>query len=125
MSNKTLSIAVPLATFCAGVAIATVGNSFAATTAAQRHDYKNASFVVSVDEVKQNFAFAEPMQDSYTKTVKMSDGTVRKIELRPVTRNGKTVIEFKDGSGLTYMGIGGTTTNGTLMVSVHKRPAMP
>ena len=125
MSNKTRNIVVPFATFCAGVAIATIGSSVAASIDTVLPDYTNAKFVVSVDEVKQNFAFAEPMQGSYIKTVTMSDGTERTIKLRPIIRNGKTVIEFSDGKGLTYMGIGGTTTNGKLMVSVHKVPAIP
>ena len=125
MSNKTNKIVVPFAMFCAGVAVATIGNSFAAVTAEKLPDYTGASYIVSIDEVKQNFAFGEPMRDSFTKTVKMSDGTERTVELRPVLHNGKTVIELKDGKGLSYMGIGGTTTNGTLMVSVHKIPKAP
>ena len=125
MSNKTRNVVVPFAMFCAGVTIATIGNSFAAVTAEKLPDYTGASYIVSIDEVKQNFAFGVPMRDTFTKTVKMSDGKERTIELRKVLRNGKTVIEFKDGTGLSYMGIGGTTTNGKLMVSVHKIPKAP
>lgn len=125
MSNKTKNIVTPFAMFCAGVAVATIGNSFAALTAEELPIYTGASYIVSIDEVKQNFAFGEPMRDIFTKTVKMSDGKERMIELRPVVRNGKTVIELKDGAGITYMGIGGTTTNGMLMVSIHKIPKAP
>ena len=125
MSSKTNRIVVPFAMFCAGVAVATIGNSFAAVTAEQLPDFTGASYIVSIDEVKQNFAFGEPMRDAFIKTVKMSDGSERTVELRPVLRNGETVIEFKDGSGMTYMGIGGTTTNGKLMVSVHEIPKAP
>jgi len=125
MSNKTRNIVLPFAMFCAGIAVATIGNSFAAVTAETLPDYKGASYIVSIDEVKQNFAFGEPMRDSFTKTVKMSDGKERTIELKSMLKNGKTVIEFKDGPRLSYIGIGGTTTNGTLMVSVHDIPKAP
>lgn len=77
-------------------------------------------FSISIDEIKQNFVFADRFTQSYTKAIILSDGSERLIELTPMIHDGMQVIEFKDsGSGRTYMGLNGTSTNGTLMVQIN------
>jgi hypothetical protein len=73
-------------------------------------------FLVSIDEVRQNFVFDDKFSGHYTKTVTLSDGTARHIVLTPMVHDGKQVVEFEDNSDHTYMGLNGTTTNGKLMV---------
>ena len=85
-------------------------------------DPSKKHFIVSIYEVKQEIVFAEEFNGCYTKSVAMSDGTTRNVELTPMMRNGQLVVEFKDNGGRTYIGtvrVGtGTTINGNLMVSV-------
>jgi len=78
----------------------------------------NKTFVVSIDEIKQNFVFGDMFSGSYTKSVTMSDGSVREVALRPMMKDGHLVVELKDGRHVSYMGPNGTTTNGKLMVSL-------
>jgi ATP-dependent Clp protease adapter protein ClpS len=75
--------------------------------------------MVSIDEVQQNFVFGEEFTGRYTKTLTLSDGSTRTIELTPMIHNGMPVVEFKDTGGVTYMGLNGTTTNGRLMVQLR------
>jgi hypothetical protein len=75
--------------------------------------------MVSIDEVHQNFVFAETFTGSYKRDVVLSDGSVRAIELTPMIHDGKAVVEFKDTGARTYMGLDGTTTNGRLMVQIR------
>jgi len=85
-------------------------------------DPSKKRFMVSIFEVQQEIAFGEEFSGRYSKSVIMSDGTTRTVELTPVVRNGQLEAEFKDTGGCTYIGtasIGtGTTINGKLMVSV-------
>ena len=85
-------------------------------------DPSKKRFVVSIFEVQQEIAFGEEFSGRYSRSVAMSDGTTRTIELTPVVRNGQLVVELKDTGCRTYIGtarIGtGTTINGKLMVSV-------
>jgi hypothetical protein len=62
--------------------------------------------------------FGDTFAGHYTGSFTLSDGSVRNIELTPMLHNGMKVVEFKDTGGLTYMGLNGTTTNGTLMVQL-------
>jgi len=55
----------------------------------------------------------------YTQTVSLSDGSTRTIELTPIFHNGMPVVEFKETGHLSYMGLNGMTTNGTLMVQIR------
>jgi ATP-dependent Clp protease adapter protein ClpS len=82
-------------------------------------DLATKRFIVCIDEIQQNFAFGEQFAGRYTKTVTLSDGSTRTIELTPIIRNGRPVVELKDTGGLTYMGLNGTTTNGNLMVQIR------
>jgi len=81
-------------------------------------DLATKRFVVSIDEIQKNLAFGERFAGRYTKTVTLSDGSTRTIELTPMIRNGRPVVELKDTGGRTYMGLNGTTTNGNLMVQI-------
>ena len=76
-------------------------------------------FRVFVDEVKQNLVFGDEFAGSYSRTFTLSDGSTRTIQLTPMVRRGMQVVEFKDTGGYTYMGLNGTTTNGTLMVQLR------
>ena len=86
-------------------------------------------YVVSIDEVRQNFVFAAPVSGAYTHAVTLSDGSTREVILRPVRRDGMEVVELTDkgpsGAVRSYMGPnGGTTTHGKLMVSVMSEDDM-
>ena len=114
-TSKTLAVAV--AAFVGGVLAANLPSALASAEPAP--DLSKRSFTVFIDEVKQNFVFGDRFTGRYTKTVTLSDGTVREITLTPMVRDGMQVVEFQDTGGLTYMSLDGTTTNGTLMVQLR------
>lgn len=80
---------------------------------------KLKQFVVCIDEIKQNFVFGDQFAGSYIKTVMMSNGSARTITLTPMIHNGRPVVELNDTGHISYMGLNGTTTNGTLMVQIR------
>ena len=90
-----------------------------AAAAPDAPDISHQTFLVSIDEVRQNFVFGHEFTGSYAKTVTLSDGTKRHIQLIPMVHNGMQVVELKDTGGHTYMGLNGTTTDGKLMVQVR------
>ena len=114
-TSKTLAVAV--AAFVGGLLAANLPSALASAEPAP--DLSKRSFTVFIDEVKQNFVFGDRFTGRYTKTVTLSDGTVREITLTPMVRDGMQVVEFRDTGGLTYMSLDGTTTNGTLMVHLR------
>ena len=77
-------------------------------------------FAVCIDEVRQNFVFGDLFSDSYTKSVTMSDGSVRELTLRPIMKDGHLVVEIRDGDHFSYMGPNGTTTHGKLMIGLSQ-----
>jgi ATP-dependent Clp protease adapter protein ClpS len=85
-------------------------------------DPSKKRFVVSIYEVRQEIVFAEEFSGRYTKSVTLSDGTTRTVELTPMVRDGRPVLEFNDTGGRTYIGTvragTGTAVNGNLMVQV-------
>lgn len=87
-------------------------------------DLSQRRFLVCIDEIQQNFVFGAEFTGQYTRTVTLSDGTTRTVELTPMIRDGQPVVEFKDTGGCTYMGLNGTTTNGKLMVQIRDLDAM-
>ncbi|MGB6487668.1 MAG: ATP-dependent Clp protease adaptor ClpS [Steroidobacteraceae bacterium] len=87
-------------------------------------DLSRRRFVVCIDEIKQNFVFGATFEGRYARTVTLSDGTTRTIELTPTIRDGRPVVELKDTGGCTYMGLNGTTTNGSLMIQIRDLDAM-
>lgn len=81
-------------------------------------------FLVSLDEVNQNFVFGREFSGQYSTTVTLSDGSKRHIQLTPMMHHGMQVVELKDNRGHTYMTLNGTTTNGKLMVQVRDLATM-
>jgi len=84
-------------------------------------DIAKRTFVVFIDEIQQNFADGDQFSDRYTRTITLSDGTVRTIELTPMMRHGKLVVELKDTGGRAYMGLDHAVSimiNGKLQVKV-------
>ena len=114
-SMKTTALL--LTGFCLGLIAANLPHATAA--AAPPVPLEQRRFNVSIDEIKQNFVFAEEFSGRYAKTVKLSDGSTRDIELLPTVHDGMQLVELRDTGGHTYMGLNGTTTNGTLMVQVR------
>ncbi|WP_457674654.1 hypothetical protein [Thiolapillus sp.] len=82
-------------------------------------DLKDKKFMVSIYEVQRNLVFDEIFIGSYSKTVTLSDGSKRTINLTPLVHDGIQVVKFEDTGGVTYMGLNGTTTNGKLMVQLY------
>lgn len=77
-------------------------------------------FMVCIGEVRKNFVFGDLFSDVYTKSVTMSDGSIREIKLRPTMKDGDLIIEIRDGDHLSYMGPNGTTTHGALMIGLRQ-----
>ncbi len=46
-------------------------------------DLSKKRFVVCIDEIQQNFVFGDEFSGRYAKTVTLSNGTTRTIELTP------------------------------------------
>jgi len=105
--------------FMLGLLASQMPGAWAEATPPSEQSLTQKRFLVSVDEVKQNFVFAEEFVGSYKKELVLSDGSKRSIELTPMIRDGKKVVEFKDTGGTTYMGLSGTTTNGVVMVQLR------
>lgn len=88
----------------------------------ENKDLSQKRFLVSIYEIQQELAWAEEFSGRYAKTVTLSDGTTRTVELTPVMRDGRPAVEFVDTGHRTYMGLApvpaGTHTNGTLMVQI-------
>ena len=105
-----------------GFAVGVLASNFpraVASSSGVAAEVSQKRFLVSIDEVRQNFVFAEEFSEHYTKAVTLSDGTTRNIELTPMVHDGMQVVEFKDTGGHTYMGLNGTATNGKLMVQLR------
>jgi hypothetical protein len=102
------------------IASMAIGKSGAVSIAAS-----NQPYFVSLSEIKQNFVFADSFSGSYTRSVRMSDGSTRRITLRPVTKNGVQLVELTDSSPTavtqSFMGPNGTTTDGKLVIDVKSR----
>ena len=84
-------------------------------------DPAKKQFVVFIDEIQQNLADGDQFSDGYTKTVTLSDGSVRTVELTPMMRHGKWVVELKDTGGRSYIGLDHAVSimiNGKLQVKV-------
>ncbi len=118
------SITLVSAGFLCGLLAANLPGARAEATAPGATDLSQKRFMVSIDEIRRSFVFADHFTGTYRKDVVMSDGTMRRIELTPMVHNGKQVVEFKDTGGLTYIGLNGTTTNGALMVQLRDMDAV-
>ena len=82
-------------------------------------DFSKRRLFVFIREIRQEFVSGDELGQRYARTVSLSDGATRTIELTPMIRHGMPVVEFKDTGHCSYMGLSGTTTNGTLMVQIH------
>jgi ATP-dependent Clp protease adapter protein ClpS len=80
---------------------------------------KSRIFMISVDEVAQHFVFAERFRSGYTRSVTMSDGSIRTVRLTPAVHEDRDLVQLNDTGHVSYMGPHGTTTNGKLMVQVR------
>ncbi len=87
-------------------------------------DLSKRRFVVSISEIRQEIVFADEFAGRYIKTVSLSDGSTRTVELTPMMREGRLVMELKDTGHRTYMGITpvrtGGQTNANLMVRIFE-----
>ena len=85
-------------------------------------DPSKKRFVVSISEIRQEIVFADEFSGRYSKTVSLSDGSTRTVELTPMMRDGSLVMELEDTGHRTYMGMipvrTGAQTNGNLMVRI-------
>lgn len=120
--NFVSGAALVLLGFVTGATTSLLPRATAATSPAA--DMSQKKFLVSIDEVRKNFVFGDEFSGSYKKSLILSDGSQRDIELIPMIHNGKQVVEFKDTGGYTYMSLNGTTTNGTLMVQLADLDSM-
>ena len=75
-------------------------------------DPSTMHYVVSIDEVKTNFAYGKPFRDHFAQTVSLSDGTSHEIELTPTMYEGKQSIEYKDNDKVSYQGLNWTSREG-------------
>ena len=116
-ARVTNTLAVFAAGVAAGIAIEQIPAASAASEAVAP-DLGQRKFHVFINEVRQNFVFGDEFAKGYSKTVTLSDGSRRSIELTPMIHNGMQVVEFKDTGFLSYMSLNGTTTNGKLMVQI-------
>lgn len=83
-----------------------------------RVDPAQKRFVVSIDEIRKNFVFADEFRGRYDRTLTLSDGSARHITLTPMLHDGKQVVALDDNGERMFMGWNGTTTNGTLMIQI-------
>src|SRR5437764_1394285 len=112
------ALVVFLAGIAAGVAASQLPAAVASTDVAST-DLGARKFRVFIAEVKQNFVFGEEFSGHYSKTVTLSDGSKRTVELTPTVHDGMQVVELKDSGAHSYISLNGTTTNGPLMVGVR------
>jgi hypothetical protein len=116
-----------LAGFLAGIAASSLPSAFATSNAVAPDVLSKKSFNVSIFEVKQKLTpgdfLSEEFSGSYVRTVTMSDGKQRRIELTPMVHKGMQVIQLKDNEGRTYVGLDGMTLNGTLLVDLQDNAA--
>ena len=113
--------------FVAGVAASNLPSAVASTNAAPADVLANKVFSVKLYEVKQKLTpgelLSEEFSRSYTRTVTMSDGTMRTIELTPMVHRGMQVVRLKDNAGISYSSLNGSTLHETLLVHLQDRTA--
>lgn len=125
MSFKT--VMGVLAGFAAGLVVSNLPPAFAAPDAAPE-DLSNKAFNVAIFEVKQKLTpgefLGEEFSGSYTQAITMSDGSQRNITLTPMMHKGRPVVRLQDNRHTSYMGLNGTTLNGTLLVQLRDMDAL-
>ena len=106
----------------AGFAIGTLTwNLPHALAAESQRDPSTMHYIVSIDEVKTNFAYGKLFRDHFAQTIILSDGTTHEIELTPALYEGKQVIEYKDNGKVSYQGLNWTSREGALVVQVRNQ----
>lgn len=114
-----------LAGFAVGLGVSNLPAATASNAAPA--DLSNKSFDVAIFEVKQKLTpgrfITQEFSGSYTQTITMSDGKQRQIELTPMIYKGTRVVRLQDSGHTSYMGLNGTTLNGTLLVQLRDRDA--
>lgn len=110
--------------FAAGIAVASLPSARATPEARPATDLAHKRFHISIDEIKQRFVVADEFSGNYSKALTLSDGSSRTVELTPMMHKGKQVVELKDSGQLSYMGLNGTTTNGSLMIQLQDADTM-
>jgi hypothetical protein len=112
--------------FVAGIAASNFPLAVASTNA-PTNVLANKVFSVELYEVKQKLTpgdfLSEEFSRSYTRTVTMSDGTKRTIELTPMVHQGMQVVRLKDNAGMTYSSLDGSTLNGNLLIHLQDQAA--
>jgi ATP-dependent Clp protease adapter protein ClpS len=88
-------------------------------------DLSKKRYIVSVYEIQQEIVDWEEFSGHYARTITLSDGTTRTLELTPVMHEGRAAFELNDTGRRTYMGSirvrTGGHTNGTVMVQIIDR----
>lgn len=89
-------------------------------------DLATRRFAVFMYEIRQELVWGEGFTARYVRTVTLSDGTTRQVELTPATRDGATVMQFAGGNALGLARVrSGTQVNGNLMVQVIDLDDLP
>ena len=113
-----------LAGFAAGLVASNLPPSIAASSTVPE-ELSNKSFDVAIFEVKQKLIpgkfLGTEFSGSYSQTITMSDGKQRQIELTPMMYKGTRVVRLQDNGQTSYMGLNGTTLNGTLLVQLRDK----
>ena len=116
-----------LAGFAAGFVASNLPPAIAASNTAPE-ELSSKAFDVAIFEVKQKLTpgkfLGTEFSGSYTQTITMSDGKQRQIELTPMLHKGMQVVRLQDSGHTTYMGLNGTTLNGTLLVQLRDKEAI-
>lgn len=114
-----------VAGFIAGVAASNLPSALASTNASPADELAKKVFQVELYEVKQKLTpgdlLAEEFSRSYTRTVTMSDGTKRTIELTPMEHRGMQVVRLSDNGNVTYSSLNGSTLDEKLLVHLTDR----
>jgi hypothetical protein len=89
MTSRTVkNTTLVVAGFAAGILASQLSFASAADTNVDT-DLSQREFIISVDEINQNFVFAERFTGSYKGAFELSDGSTRTIELTPMIHDGK------------------------------------
>jgi hypothetical protein len=113
--------------FLAGVAASNLPSALASTNASPADELAKKVFRVELYEVQQKLTpgdfLAEEFSGTYTRTVALSDGTKRTIELTPMVHRGMQVVRLSDNGGVTYSSLNGSTLDGKLLIHLSDKAA--
>ena len=116
-----------LAGFVAGLVASNLPPALAASNSGPE-GLSNKSFDVAIFEIKEKLTpgkfLGTEFSGTYKQTITMSDGKQRQLELTPMMHKGMQVVRLQDSGHTTYMGLNGTTLNGTLLVQLRDKDAI-